>query len=488
MNRTGVTTDAGGNFAESLTVLLGAVAETREFNSIIGGILPAILGQWAGRNPIKKLMALILEKIAAGGFISRAHDETTRDMASLMKDPGFIAMATREAPVVVEGIMGAAGSFVEGIEGLPAEEKKALLDGMFAGTGRGHAGAIITSFARITNGLHDANPHYFAEKLEPIFRRFVEDMDFGEIKELFDSSRKDMVETVRMANRVMWDYPSKVICVLAMLPSVLNTVLESIGESLEPLNTMAPDLLADVVLSLMRDIDGQAIGSLVNHVSELVRKIHTGSSLIGEQGKPQFPVAVNHVVAGVLSALDVNLLLKARSLLAEIREITLGNFIELLGSNKALAREFFQSHFRSLVSDIRTLSRKADALDNLFTSDEIAEEFSRGMGEIDAQQLGETISILAAQLNEVRKRTPGVIRTVLTQIMNSIDSRELGETARWLTNDIVRSMKPVAPEVLPPIIKGVAELLSPDEYDDPGEIEEAIASLRQALLGREVAK
>ena len=71
--------------------------------------------------------------------------------------------------------------------------------------------------------------------------------------------------------------------------------------------------------------------------------------------------------------------------------------------------------------------------------------------------------------------------------MTSLDAEETGETARWLTNDVVASIKPLAPEMLPPIIRGVAELLSPDQYDDPGELEDALALLRKTLLGKEVA-
>jgi len=136
---------------------------------------------------------------------------------------------------------------------------------------------------------------------------------------------------------------------------------------------------------------------------------------------------------------------------------------------------------------MRSWSHKADAFETLFTDDEIAEEFARGMREIDAQQLADTVSRLSALFNKVRKRTPGIIRTTLTQIMNSLDADEIGETARWLTNDVVRSIKPVAAEVLPPIIRGAAELLSPDQYDDPGELEDALALLRKTLLGKEVA-
>jgi hypothetical protein len=490
MNGTEVIKPAAGEAVDKgvvLSGLLGEVIKTSSVSRLIGTMVPAVIAQWAGKNPFKKIIAGILGKIVGGGFIKNAESKDARDLSSLLGDPEIVKRLGREIPAVMDGAMEPVGALLGGIESLSPEDKCVFLGGLLAAPARAGGTGILTSMARIINDVHARNPHYFSETMRPAFASFLGRTDFGELKELLDGSSRDLVEITKMVNEEMWKYPAKVICVLSMIPSLFNTVIKSLRETMEPINGLAPDLLTDVVLALIRDIDGSAIGAVINQSSELVRKIHTGSTLIGEQGKPQFPVAVNNAMAGVLSTLDVNLLLKARSLLAEIKEVTLSNFIDLLGQSPVLAREYFQSVFRSGVAVIRSWSRKAEAFEMLFTDEEIAGEFAKGMGEIDAQQLGETISRLSALLNGVRKNTPGVIRTVLTQVMGSIDSREFGETFRWLTNDVVRSIKPLAPEILPPVIRGVAELLSTDQYDDPGEIEDALATLRKALVGKEVA-
>jgi hypothetical protein len=91
------------------------------------------------------------------------------------------------------------------------------------------------------------------------------------------------------------------------------------NETLKPINNLAPDLLGDVVFSLVDDIDGKNIGMLINELCELVRKIHTGSTLLGEQGKPQLPNTLSRLTCETMSTVDINLLLKARTLLAEIK-------------------------------------------------------------------------------------------------------------------------------------------------------------------------
>ena len=199
----------------------------------------------------------------------------------------------------------------------------------------------------------------------------------------------------------------------------------------------------------------------------------------------EFSKELHRLTFEAISTVDINLLLKSRKLLAEIKEVSLKAFIGQLEQSPELSSEFFQDHFLSIVAFIRNWSRKADAFERLFSEEEIAREFAQGMGEIDAQEVAGTISMLCGIVNRVRAVTPGVIRNTLSQTINAMDAEEAGETVRWLTEDVVESLKPVASEVLPPIIRGIADLLRTDSADGSGEIQEALAYLRSAINGKE---
>ena len=325
----------------------------------------------------------------------------------------------------------------------------------------------------------------YAESLRPMVRDLIEHIDFGEIKEAADFHRENIAAAVMMINEEMWRYPAKFICVLSLLPAAVNMGVSVAKETLTPINKLAPDLLGDVVFSLVDDIDGKNIGMLINELSELVRKIHTGSTLLGESGKPQLPNTLTRLTSETMSTVDINLLLKARTLLGEIKEVSLKAFIDQLEQSPELSSELFQDHFLSIVAFVRNWSRKADAFERLFTEEEIAREFAKGMGEIDAQEVAGTISRLCGIVNRVRAITPGVIRNTLSQAINSVDADEAGETVRWFTEDVVESLKPVASEVLPPIIRGIADLLRPDPANGSEEMQEALAYLRSAINGKE---
>lgn len=325
----------------------------------------------------------------------------------------------------------------------------------------------------------------YAESLRPMVRQLIENIDFGEVKEAADFHRENIAAVVRMANEELWNYPAKVICLLSLLPAAVNMTVSVTKETLTPINKLAPDLLGDVVFSLVDDIDGKNIGMLINELAEMVRKIHTGSTLLGEPGNPQLPNTLSRLTSETMSTVDINLLLKVRKLLAELKEVSLKSFIDQLEQSPELSSEFFQNHFLSVVAFIRNWSRKADAFERLFSEEDIAREFAKGMGEIDAQEVANTISMLCGIVNRVRAVTPGVIRNTLSQAINAVDADEAGETVRWLTGDIVESLKPVASEVLPPIIRGIANLLRPDPADDSGEIQEALAYLKSAINSKE---
>jgi len=342
---------------------------------------------------------------------------------------------------------------------------------------------VLSSKAEVPDKI--AGEADYAESLRPLVRELIEHIDFGDVKMAVDGSLDDVTAVVRMANEEMWRYPAKVVCLLSLLPAAVNMTISSVKETLMPINTLAPDLLSDVVLSLADDIDGKNIGMLINELSELVRKIHTGSLLLGEPGKPQSANTLSRLTRETMSTIDVNLLLKARTFLTEIKEILLQSFIDLLEQSPELSREFFQSHFVSMIAFIRNWSRKADAFERLFSDEDIAREFAKGMSEIDAQDVANTISRLCGILNRVHSATPGIIRNTLSQAINSVDANEVGETVRWLTEDIVQSLKPVASEVLPPLIRGIADLLRPDPASGYREIDEALAYLKSAINSKE---
>jgi len=69
----------------------------------------------------------------------------------------------------------------------------------------------------------------------------------------------------------------------------------------------------------------------------------------------------------------------------------------------------------------------------------------------------------------------------LSGVVDSVSPEEVKKTARWLIPDIVEAIKPLAVEMMPFIIKGFSELISPDDGYTSPEHKEAMDSLKTAL-------
>ena len=420
----------GQNF---LAGLLAACTRTDEFKNLAASLMQELLGSWAGKSRLKKIAAFPVKWITGRIFRVKKKD-------------------------------------------LQATPVKDFLDD--ADTSQ--IGAVITSAAGYLNRVHQENPLYLSEKFGPAMSAVIAATDFGEIKEMVTGSSEDFAELARVVNEDMWQYPAKVVLLLSLVPDLLNIILASLVHTIRPFNNIAPDLLCDVVVSLIHDMDRETIGKLVNELSELVRKVHTGSALIGEGGKYAFPAEVSDLMSGIIRSIDIPLLLKSRDMLGEIKRLIELSFIDILEDNPDYAADYFQSHFRSLTSLVRSWSIKADAFERLFTDEDVAREFASGMGELDAQDMADTINRLCLLFNNVRQHTPGTIKNFLTQHFASLEPSILSETAAWLIDDIVSSLKPLAPEIMPPVINGIAELIAPDG-EASAEMKNAWANLRKSI-------
>jgi hypothetical protein len=316
------------------------------------------------------------------------------------------------------------------------------------------------------------------------FRRFIEAVDFGELKETLDSSSAQSGPYIQMINEELWRYPAKVVCILSMLPTLSNTALKGLRETAAPLNRLAPDLLADVVISLIRNVDAKVIGGIVNELAELVRKINTGSALIGEPGKPALPELFEKVSSEITGSIDIALFLKAALMLEEIR----GQFDSAISgavhSNPDLMKEILNKNFRKTSQSAASIERTLDSVEMGFSDEELEVLISGGLAEIDFQELASTVSRFCELTNRIYEINPDMIKGLLSQFFASLDSFEAAETVGLIAADIAESVKPAAPVLLPPILKGIGDIISSARAENPEEMDEALDYLNRSLKAK----
>ena len=440
--------------------LARAFVHTNEFKTIMRSVVPEIASQWAGKNPLKKMAAGLAAKSIRKSFAPEA----------------------LELPSLINAILGVLDNALKEASTLTEEEKSRLTATLIGTIDAGIIGSIITRMAVLVNNVHAAEPVFISEKARGNFRHFIESVDFGEIKEAVDGSLDDFTAVMRMANEEMWRYPAKMICLFSLLPAAVNMTVSAVKETLKPLHAQAPDILADVIFSLMRSLNGKAAGELVNGLAEVVRQIHTGSALIGDQGLSQFGADLRIILADFVSALDPEVLMKARTALAEDMETIRNVWTETMAKRPDLFLANLRHSADRRNPKIRATRRELDLLADL-PEDKVNAAISAGLTDMATQELGETINTVLRLLNSLRRTHPDSLPRVLAGVAATIDTDELKEAAAWIVPSAVAAVKPLAGAIMPSILRGLAELLTPEPGDDKDELDAAIAELKTALQG-----
>jgi hypothetical protein len=156
-----------------------------------------------------------------------------------------------------------------------------------------------------------------------------------------------------------------------------------------------------------------------------------------------------------------------------------------VNSNPDLMKEKLTREFRKTSSSAASIERTLDAVERGFSDDELEVLISGGLAEIDFQELASTVSRFSEITNRIYEINPDIIKGLLSQFFSALDSVEAAETVGLIAADIAESVKPAAPVLLPPIIKGVGDIISSARTENPEEMNEALDYLKRSLKGKE---
>lgn len=441
---------------------------TREVRQLLGNILPEVLDVYAGKSRIRKFFARM-----AGRHVSRslwrAEDVSkNREIEKLLEDETFIREAAYFLPEMTNAFLELAGTAADTIGGLETGAKKDLLGEMISRMAAGRTGSLITRGCQIVNDIHKDDPEFFTRILEPGFRKWVASVDFGELKEAMDNSSGDVQAFVVMANNVLWEYPAKVVMILSLIPSAVNMLARSADISVKRLNELPPDLLADVVLSLIREIDARPVSDLVNELSEVARKTYTGSGLLGEPGAPQLPKLLSGKIDEIVGHVDPATLWKARMALAETGAAVQRAVADAVNRNNDWKR--LSMNRRPEITNIRvkTFNQAISWWDGV-DDDETADSFSHHLSAYDMQELAEALNGVLRMFNRIADQQPELIPRFMDRFVSAIDDDELAAAAATLFGEAGdQTVSPAARAVVPQAVSWIATVLAPadDEYED----------------------
>ena len=462
--------------------MLPKILQTKEFEKILHILIPEVLNRWAGTSIVKRIVSRPVKS-----HILKSFTRSNGDAPSLFKDPDLTCNLLESIPTLLDIVIKSLHEVCETIEALPSRDKEEIFGKILSRMNGAETGAAFTSAMRIVNEIHNTHPTFLADHFKDTLEKWVESVDFGEIKDFADNSWPDVLALVKNANDALWNYPAKPVLLAALTPGVVNLALGVSQDTIERFNNSPPDLLADVLLSMLRELDGRQIGLLVNELTEFARKSHTGSGLIGDLSSPKFPDDLLRLLEETLNTIDVERLWKGLDAIRDGRDSVNKVWVELLKDHPDLVVEFLNRYPSTLNAGINGMNRKA-ALVEALPEEEVAEAAEKGISALNISDLADTINMLCMTANRIRKQKPDVITSMISQFANSVDLFELEDTLKWLAKDVLDGLKPVGRLVAPQIVLMLSEWLAPDENDNEydEETEKALNALQLRLAGREV--
>jgi|GEM_PF-1585950 len=462
---------------------LDGTREQSQAREMMGLLAPALLEQWAGRTPSRRLLAglgaRMIRKASAG---PRAPSTEGGEAPSVFDDPAVAAGLVQRLPDLIGLGLDAAGRVSSALSRLPADERTRLLAGLFKGLDGAALGDWLTAQVRLLNEARRHDPSFMAESLGAELEALIDHTDFGELKEWSGGAAEDAVALAGRLNDLMTRRPGKMILLSSLQVTALNVVLACLRDLAVRSNEMGPDLTAEVLLAQMTEVDGKALGGLINEGCELIRKVHAGSALMGEPGHPLFVRVLSDKLDEVLGGLDAKRLGQARQALAEDREAIERVVLDQLRRRPELVIDALGTLARPANARWRSRNARLGMVGDL-PGDEGLRELARGLGEIDPQELAETLNLTTGLAGRIREQSPDLFGNMVEQFSGGLDLYGLHDAVDGLFEDVERSAKPLARALLPVLLKGLCRWLAEEDDEWQDQVGEALDDLRTLLAG-----
>ena len=213
---------------------------------------------------------------------------------------------------------------------------------------------------------------------------------------------------------------------------------------------------------MIRDINGTNAARLVNTFYELIRRVHTGSLRLGEGGRPLFQTYLTGLLKDCFAAMDPELVKKVRICLAEDAVAVANATSEALDANPHLALSSLSSLGERKSSQARGQARRLKVLEDIGESG-FNGAVSESVSNLDTYEVAGLINTACRVIDRAHDAKPDIVNSLVGGIVDSVDAGQLGRIARWLIPDLVEALRPLAPVIVPELIKGIHELANGEE-------------------------
>ncbi len=314
-------------------------------------------------------------------------------------------------------------------------------------------GRLITLSAASLNEGRDGRTEGKNGDTSAAVADFFANTDFGELLEMVERSEGGVRPAIEAFNEALWTYPTKFTSVAAMLGPLYRMGVKFLNEFLAPiLEKVGPDLLSDIIMNILKDSDSAGLAELTDGLNELVRRIHTGSLLLGKGDKSQLDVYLDDLMQAYHGAKNPYLQKMMPVYWGEIRESIASASERSLRDNEELFLAQIASIGASKSSDIKVRNARLRLYESV-DQEKLGEAMSENLKEFDTYEAAGLINGFCGLLNRIHDIQPGILGSLVTGVVDSVSVDEVNRTVEWLIPELVEAVKPMASVFMPELIK-----------------------------------
>ena len=469
--------------SEKLGSILAEFLKTKEFKLLSRGLTLEVLNSWAGEKRIKKSLATFFQKRVDGLLGSKTAEGPC--LQDILEDPAFLVLLSEQIPLLVQGLLDILATFTEQLNAQSPDVKTGLFAEIGKNLGGAQSGRLFNAMIRVLQSLQMADKTLLPNLAESLLCGWIRNVDFAELRELLENAEEGFLKVVKAAHHTLWKYPAKLVILLSLLPAGFNTLLKTLTEIVSRFNQAPPDLIADILLSLGKDLDAGTITKALNEGFELIRKITTGCALVGDPGTSRLQDDISGLMVSVLKGLDGEVAHKARLALFRDRQkiksqVSAAMFAD---SERLQGKVSYQTGIRN--SLLQSLVFKLNLLEEL-PEEEFNQVLNITLSELDNQEISEAVELSLRLLEKVLEAQSLDLEGLIDQILQQLDLFSLQDIFGNFGNRLGDSLKPLGRAVVPKMVTGICNILAPadDEFEEAAA--EARGALRSLLLAEEV--
>ncbi len=468
----------------SFAIYFAEILQTKEVMNAVDAGITEVIHLWGEGSSAKKFASKHAKWVIKKSFSNEANDHEKEELLSLLKHPDLLEHISSILPTIFNCISEIIHAMVVSLENNPEEKQLEMLSCFFSSFNAEQTGKTLTSLARTLNFLHKNNPKLLANNIIPELRTFLEHTDFSEFKNVFDHSKEDIDSILKGANDLAFEFPAKLVTLLSFLPGVSNHFLFFLEDIIKRFNDLPADILADILMSFFKEMDGKTIGQFINNINEMIRQAHTGSALIGEAGVPQFSTELHKKSRIMIEQIDPVVLMKAGRALLDGKEVLQKTFQQIAGETPELLAGNLENISAEKNSKIRLFKHKLETIEDL-SEEDAAKALATGISKWNGYDFAEVVNATSIILNSLNEHSPDVLKKSIDEFTATLDIDEISESVSWISGDVGSSLKPVIRATAPVLIKEIIGCLSPDGDENDDQIDEVREMLHQFIAGRE---